>query len=343
MTSLSAQARDAKKANITIIATGGTIAGYAKHSKSPDEPEYTSAQIGINSITAAIPELSEIAKISTMQFSQIGSQDMTEELMIKLAKKVDEVLSGNTVDGVVITHGTDTTEESAYFINLTVKSRKPVVVVGSLRPTNALSADGPLNLFNAVAVASDKHSAGKGTLVVYNDEIIAARDGTKSNTTNVSAFNSGGMGAIGTVYFGRSKYYHIPSRRHTTESIFDIKKINKLPKVGIIYGYNVSQLGVIDQLIKEGVKGIVLAGVGNGNMSKELLEKFTELSKKGIIIVRSSRTGSGAVVRNAETDDDALGFVAADNLNPQKARILLMLALTKSNNCKKIQEIFDEF
>lgn len=340
MTSLAQNTFAAKKPNIIIVATGGTIAGQVKSSGSA---EYTSAQLSAESLIAAVPQLATLANISAVQFSQVGSQDMSDELLLKLAKKISEILEKKSVDGVVITHGTDTIEETAYFLNLTVKTKKPVVLVGAMRPANSLSADGPLNLYDAVAVAASADANGKGALVVFNGEIFAARDVTKTNTTNVAAFKGGDFGALGLVHFGDAKFYHATLRRHTSDSDFDAEKISKLPKVAILYGYGFDQSGVIDQLVSEGVKGIVFAGVGDGNMNKETLAKLADVSKEGVAVVRSSRTGSGFVVRNSEINDDDFGFVVADNLNPQKARILLAVALTKTGDHRKIQEIFWEF
>jgi L-asparaginase len=241
---------------------------------------------------------------------------------------------------VVITHGTDTLEETAYFLNLVIKSEKPVILVGSMRPSTSLSADGPLNLYNAVATAANKESIGKGVLVVFNDYIYSARDVTKTHTTNVATFRSDNSGPIGHAHYGKVKFYYTPTRLHTKNSIFDINDLETLPTVDILYGYANQSALMTKQLVESGVDGIIYAGTGDGNLYKDSLKIMIEAVSKGTILVRSARVGSGFVVPNAEINDTEYGFVTADNLNPQKARILLMLALTKTKDSKEIQKLF---
>lgn len=336
----SAQSFAAKKPNILIIATGGTIAGTAA---SASQATYSPAQLMVEQILASIPEASKIAQISSLQFSQISSQNMTDELWLKLAKTVNENLSRSDVDGVVITHGTDTIEETAYFLNLVVKSKKPVVIVGSMRPSSSLSADGPLNLYNAIATAANSEAKNKGVMVVFNDNIYGARDVSKVSTTNVAAFASNNSGAIGNVYYGQVSFYHAPLRAHTVNTVFDVSKLDKLPKVEIIYAHVNQDPALIDAIVANNAKGIVSAGVGDGNVNEKSLESLIKASKAGVIITRSSRLGSGFVVPNNEINDDKHGFVTADNLSPQKARILLMLSLTKTTDYKKIREWFLQY
>jgi L-asparaginase len=212
-----------------------------------------------------------------------------------------------------------------------------------MRPSTALSADGPLNLFNGVAVAASKEAIGKGVLVVFNDQILSARDVTKTNTSNVAAFKSNNSGPIGLVNYGKAKFYYQPLRTHTKKSIFNINKLKKLPKVEIIYGYANQPKFMIENLLDNNVEAVIYAGVGNGNIYKESLDSLIKARENGLILVRSSRVGSGFVIPNAEINDDEYGFISSDNLNPQKARILLMLALTKSKNSKKIQKLFWEY
>jgi L-asparaginase len=265
---------------------------------------------------------------------------MTFEIMLKLAKRINELLATNDVDGIVVTHGTDTLEETAFFLNLTVKSNKPVAMVGSMRPSTAVSADGPLNLYDAVAVAADPQSKGRGVLVVMNDWIQGAHSLTKMSTTAVQTFMSPLRGVVGVSAYGKNDFYNNPSWKHTTSSEFEVSGVSKLPRVDIIYVAVDMSPDLIDGSVRSGAKGIVIAGVGNGNMNKESIEAAARAVKQGVVVVRSSRVVTGTVSRNVEVKDDELGFVASDELNPQKSRILLSLALLKPRTTTQIQELF---
>jgi L-asparaginase len=288
----------------------------------------------------AVPGIEKLATIKGEQISNVGSQDMSFDIMLKLAKRINELLAGPGVDGIVITHGTDTMEETAYFLNLTVKSDKPVVMVGSMRPSTAVSADGPLNLYNAVAVAADPKAAGRGVLVVMNDQIHAAHSLTKTSTTAVQTFMSPLRGVVGVTAYGKNDWYNTPPWKHTSQSEFDISNVTKLPRVDIVYGAADMSPDLIDASVNAGAKGIVIAGVGNGNMNKASVDAAAAAAKKGVVVVRSSRVATGLVDRNVEVKDDELGFVASDELNPQKSRILLSLALLKPAQPQQIQEMF---
>lgn len=325
------------KPTIYILATGGTIAGSGSGAL---DTSYTSGTVTVDKLIAAVPEINKIATIKGEQISQIGSQEMNNEVWLKLAKRVNELLTGGQADGIVITHGTDTMEETAYFLNLVVKSDKPIVMVGAMRNSTSLSADGPLNLFNAVNVAINKETAGKGVVVTMNDEIHAAREVTKMNTSSVETFKSPNSGKIGTVFYGNVKYYMNPVRKHTVNSAFDITKIKELPRVDIIYSHANDNPDFANVAIKNGAKGIISAGMGNGNPFPTVLEALGEGVKKGVVVVRDSRVGSGETTLNGEVDDAKYGFLASDNLNAQKARVLLMLALTQTSDKAKIQELF---
>ena len=213
-----------------------------------------------------MPEINKIATIKGEQISNIGSQEMNDEIWLKLANRVSELLTKNDVDGVVIMHGTDTMEETAYFLSLVIKSKKPIVLVGSMRPSTSMSADGPLNIYNAVSVAADKNAREKGALVVMNDEIHAAREVTKANTTNVATFISPNSGKIGTVNYGVVNFYMAPLRKHTISSDFNIKDIKALPRVDIIYAHPQDVGDFVETAVQKGAKGIVVAGMGNGNL-----------------------------------------------------------------------------
>lgn len=325
------------KPTIYILATGGTIAGSGSGAL---DTSYTSGTVTVDKLIAAVPDINKIATIKGEQISNIGSQEMNNEVWFKLANRVNELLTSGKADGVVITHGTDTMEETAYFLNLVVKSNKPIVMVGAMRNSGSLSADGPLNIFNAVNVAMNKEAAGKGVMVVMNDEIHAAREVTKTNTTAVDTFKSPNSGKIGTVFYGNVKFYMNPVRKHTVNSAFDITKIKELPRVDIIYSHSNDNPDFVNVAVKNGAKGIINAGMGNGNPFPSALEALGEAVKAGVVVVRDSRVGSGETTLNGEVDDGKYGFLASDNLNAQKARVLLMLALTQTTDKAKIQELF---
>jgi L-asparaginase len=325
---------------VTILATGGTIAGAQPKE---GDPGYRSGSLSVESLVAAAPGLDKLAKIRGEQVASIGSQDMNDEVWFKLARRANEVLASPEVDGVVVTHGTDTLEETGFFLGLVLKSDKPVVLVGSMRPATSTSPDGPLNLYNGVATAADPASRGKGVLVVVNDDVHAARDIQKTNTTDVQTFTSPNRGQIGEAYYGKVRYFNTPTTRHTTRSEFSLDGVTALPRVDIVYAHENADGALVRAAVAAGAKGIVLAGVGDGNGTKELMSALGEASKAGVVVVRSTRVGSGIVRRNIEVDDDALGFVAALELNPSKARILLRLALSKTKDKAQIQRYFEEY
>ena len=325
------------KPTIYILATGGTIAGSGSGAL---DTSYTSGTVTVDKLIAAVPDINKIATIKGEQISNIGSQEMNNEVWFKLANRVNELLTSGKADGIVITHGTDTMEETAYFLNLVVKSDKPIVMVGAMRNSGSLSADGPLNIYNAVNVAMCKKAVGKGVMVVMNDEIHAAREVTKTNTTAVDTFKSPNSGKIGTVFYGNVKFYMNPVRKHTVNSAFDITKIKELPRVDIIYSHSNDNPDFVNLAVKNGAKGIINAGMGNGNPFPSALEALGEAVKGGVVVVRDSRVGSGETTLNGEVDDGKYGFLASDNLNAQKARVLLMLALTQTTDKAKIQELF---
>jgi L-asparaginase len=329
-----------EKKNIVILATGGTIAGAAA---SGTQSGYTSGAVTIDAMLNAVPGIKDLANVKGEQISNVGSQDMSFEIMLKLAKRINELLPQPNVDGIVITHGTDTMEETAYFLNLTVKSDKPVVLVGSMRPSTAVSADGPLNLYNAVGVAVDPQARGRGVMLVMNDWIHSAHSLTKTSTTAVQTFMSPLRGLIGTAAYGKNDFYGTVPWKHTVNSEFSVAGVDKLPRVDIIFGCADMSPDLIDAAAERGAKGIVIAGVGNGNMNKASLEAAGRAAKKGVVVVRSSRVATGNVGRNVEVNDDELNLVASDELNPQKARILLSLALLKNRTTKDIQRLFYEY
>ena len=339
-TAFAASAREAGKlANVMILATGGTIAGTG--ATSTTTVGYTAATVGVARLIEAVPELKKVANVKGEQVFQIASENMNNDYWLKLAKRVNELLAQDDVDGIVITHGTDTIEETAYFLNLVVKSRKPVVIVGAMRPSTAISADGPINLYDATILAASEEAVGKGVLVVLNDQINGAREVTKTNTANADTFRSWELGFLGYMQDNRPHFYRQSTRKHTADTEFDVSNLDTLPAVDIVYGYANMNRIPIDAFVAAGDKGIVHAGVGDGSLARPAVEPaLVDARKKGVIIVRSSRVGNGIVARNGEAKDDDLDFVVSDTLSPQKARILLMLALTKTNDTKAIQQMF---
>jgi L-asparaginase len=334
----SAQAQT-KKPNVVILATGGTIAGAAA---TGTQSGYKSGAVGIDTMIAAVPGIGDLANIKGEQISNVGSQDMSFAILLTVAKRINE-LAKSDVAGFVITHGTDTLEESAFFLNLTVKTDKPVVMVGSMRPSTAVSADGPLNLYNAVGVAADPNARGRGVLVVMNDWIHAAHSLTKTSTTAVQTFMSPIRGLVGVAAYGKNDFYTTPAWKHTTQTEFDISKVEAMPRVDIIFADVDMSPDLIDAAVANGAKGIVIAGVGNGNMNKVSIEAAAKAVKKGVVVVRSSRVATGLVGRNVEINDDEMGFIASDELNPQKARILLSLALLSKPTPAQIQKMFQTY
>ena len=333
-------AQEKKLPNVVILATGGTIAGAAA---TGTQSGYTSGAVTIDAMLQAVPGIKELANVKGEQISNVGSQDMSFDIMLKLATRINELAPTSGVDGFVITHGTDTMEETAYFLNLVVKTDKPVVLVGSMRPSTAVSADGPLNLYNGVGVAVDPKARGRGVLLVMNDWIHAAHSLTKTSTTSVQTFMSPLRGLVGVAAYGKNDYYSTPPWKHTTKSEFSAAGVTKLPRVDIIYACADMSPDLIDAAAANGAKGIVIAGVGNGNMNKASLDAAARVAKKGVVVVRSSRVATGNVGRNVEVSDDDLGLIASDELNPQKARILLALALLKTRTPKELQNLFYEY
>jgi L-asparaginase len=328
------------KPKVVIVATGGTIAGAAP---SQTEAGYQSGAVGVDTLIKAVPQLKDIADVTGEQVASIGSQDMNDEVWLKLGNRVNAILARPEIAGVAITHGTDTMEETSYFLHLIVKSDKPVVLTGSMRPSTAMSADGPLNIYNAVAIAADPEARGRGVLVTLDDDIHSGHDIFKTHSTDIGTMQSGEAGLIGVGLFGKNIWYRMSNNVHTTKSEMSIEGVNALPRVDIIYAHANMSPDIISSAVKSGAKGIVIAGVGDGNMTAPAVEAVKAAIAKGVIVVRSSRTNGGIIRRNIELDDDKLGTVASMELNPGKARVLLQLALLKTQDAKKIQWYFERY
>ncbi len=321
---------------IAILATGGTIAGSGK---SPATSAYSSATLHVDELIASVPMLGELAWVEGEQVAQVGSQDMNEQHWLALARAARSRLTDADVAGLVVTHGTDTLEETAFFLDQVLPAAKPIVITGAMRPASGLSADGPRNILDSVRVAVHPGARDRGVLVVLDEVIHSARAVTKTNTARVSTFQSPDIGTAGAIIAGRTTFYRQASAR-PTRPLPDLSGLSSLPRVDVVHACAGTRADIVPALIDLGVKGIVLAGVGNGNASKDLITALAQAAAQGVAVVRSTRAGSGFVARNLEIDDDALGLVAAGPLNPAKARVLLQLALLEDSCSQAIQERF---
>ena len=337
--SLAAHAAD--KPRVVILATGGTIAGAG--ASVANSASYQAAKVPVDKLIAGVPELKNLADVRGDQVFQIASESFTNEHLITLGKRVAALARQADVDGIVITHGTDTLEETAFFLNLVLKTSKPVVVVGSMRPGTAMSADGMLNLYNAVAVAGSKDAAGKGVLVTMNDEIHTGRDVSKAVNIRTDAFKSP-WGPLGMIVEGKTYWFRAPAKRHTTGTEFDIDSLDKLAPVDIAYGYGNATPTAYKAFAEGGARAVIHAGTGNGSVSGAVVPSLQELRGKGVQIIRSSRVvGGGFVLRNAEQPDDKYDWVVAHDMRPEKARILTMLALAQGADTKTLQRMFWDY
>ncbi len=330
-----------RRPRVTLLALGGTIAGKA--TQSTVYAGYQAAVSDITEVLTSVPELSGVADIQARQILQVASQDMASQHLLALGKEINRLLSRSDCDGVVITQGTNTLEETSFFLNLVVRSHKPVVVTGAMRPSTSLSADGPMNLYRATVVAASPQAMGRGVMVVMNDQILGARDVHKTDTMTVDSFKSPLFGVMGLVVDNACHFYRSAIRCHTLDSEFDISETQELPKVDIVYGYQDDDRALLDACIASGSKGVVLAGAGTAAISARLVPAVKDAIASGVAVVRVSRSSLGLVGHNVEFDDDVYGTASGDTLNPAKARILLMLALTRSSSRVSIQACFDRY
>lgn len=321
---------------ILILTTGGTIAGSSTNKKL----EYKAGNTKGEDLIASIPALKELATIEVDPVAQIGSQDMSDDILLKLAHRVQTAENNPTIKGIVITHGTDTMEETAFFLDKVLTPKKPVILTGAMRPPNFISADGASNLVNAVKLATKQTAQNRPVMIVMNDTVFDAHSVQKSNTTSLQTFQAPNAGPIGVINNDHIYFYH--SANTTKKHIYSLPDTIPFPRVDIIYSHVQMDGELIQDAIKRGAKGIILAGVGDGNTSSLAIQVLKNAAKQGIIIVRSSRTGSGFVNRNVEINDDENHFIAAADLNPQKARILLQLLLAnKIHDLNIIQTAFN--
>ena len=319
---------------VSLFTTGGTIQSKGAHRGKLSE--YSDGRVMPQELIDDLPELKSVAKIEIQEISNIGSGGMNTELLLKLAKGINAELAKPGIAGAVVTHGTGTLEETAYFLQLTVKSAKPVVVVGAMRPFTAISRDGPFNLYNAVRVAGSPEAVGHGVMVLLNDTIHSARYVTKSNTYRIETFVAREIGPLGFADSDRIAFYRKSIGKHTATSEFDISKTDTLPAVDVVYGYQEASAAPIEALVAAGVKGIILV-----DSSPSFSKAIAYAQSKGVVVVQSDRKGSGRVLLSERTA--GRGLISADNLNGQKARILLRLALTKTTDAKEIQRMFNEY
>jgi L-asparaginase len=333
-------AQDNNLPRVKILATGGTIAGAGN---AADRAGYKAGALPIDELLNAVPQIHKIARVTGEQIASVGSQDITVAIWQKLAVRINEIFEKNEADAVVITHGTDTQEETSYFLDLTVHYKNAVVITGSMRPATGISADGPKNLYDAVTVAANPLSKARGVLVCFNEGIYDGRDVVKISTTKLNAFASPNTGPLGQVYDGKVEYYSTSMREVNINSPFSVKLDSRIPRVDIIYMYADASPSLINCAVNDGAKGLVIAGVGNGNFNKAYLDAIAAVVKKGVIVCRSSRCVSGRVVLEDEINDKELGTIVSDDLNPQKARVLLMLGLMNTSDKAKLQEYYFKY
>ncbi|HEY9228516.1 MAG TPA: asparaginase, partial [Gemmatimonadaceae bacterium] len=317
---------------VHIIATGGTIASTNYYSGS-------AGHVGVEALLRAVPQLDSIATISGQQFANIASSAMTPANWLQLSRAISDTLARRPdLAGIVVTHGTDTMEETAYFLDLTVKDPRPIVVTGAMRPSDGIGIDGPANLYNAVRVAGASSARERGAMILLNDEIFAARDATKSNAVRPDAFSAPYRGDLGLAEPEGIVFHRPPSRR----GVFDLANLRDLPRVDVSYSYAGADGTDIDAFVAAGAKGIVVAATGRGSMTPAQRQAVTHAMEKGVIVLVGTRTGSGTVpvgegVRGTSSTPSTIG---TGDLNPQKARILLMLALTRTSDRREIAKIF---
>ena len=336
-TATPAAASPAPRPRVHLVATGGTIASTNYYA--PGEQQ---GKIGVEQLLRAVPALDTVASVSAQQFANVASSAITPTMWLALARGIADTLRARPeLSGVVVTHGTDTMEETAYFLDLTVADPRPLVVTGAMRPADGVGIDGPANLLHAVRVAASPAARGRGAMVLMNDEIMAARDATKANTARPDAFVAPVRGTLGVADPEGVVFHRLPTRAPT----FDLAAVRELPRVDIVYGYAGADGAVVDALVTAGARGLVVAASGRGSMSPLQREAVERAVAKGVVVVVGSRAGAGSVavgegVRRRAGQPDRPGTVGTGDLNVQKARVLLMLALTRTQDPREVARIF---
>jgi len=314
---------------VRVIATGGTIASR------PGDDQLTGS-----ALIEAVPQLAGVAQVEVEEFSRIGSSGMTPDHWLLLAKRINELLDDEPdISGIVVTHGTDTMEETAYFLHLTIKDLRPVVLTGSMRSATAISADGPANLLTAVRVAADTNAGGRGVLVVLNDEVHSARDVRKTDNNRIDTFVSTEWGALGVVDSDGVTFRRSSETLHTVQALPSVAGVEALPAVPIVADFAGNDAMVLRSWAQQGVAGIVVQAFGGGRTSPEMRRAISEIASEGIPVVLASRVPEGRVIGSGQQAQS--GVVAGGDLPPHKARVLLMLALLHSRDGTEIQAIFD--
>lgn len=328
---------------VYLFGTGGTISFVAESRTDFANYSYQGRQLTIEEMLARVPEAQSIAEVMPEQVINVGSTEVYPKHWLMLANRINETFaSDESAAGVAVTHGTATLEETAYFLNLTVRDSRPVVVTGAMRPPSAMGTDADNNLMDAIRIAASPNSTGRGGLVVLNNEIQSARDVTKTDSYRVETFQSGHMGFLGYADSdGEVVYYRRPERRHTADSEFDVGQIQELPQVEIAYAYAGVDGIVVDALVAAGVKGIVAAGLGSGGSPSAFMAALRRAIAAGIPVVISTHVGTGRVMQTRRFMED--GYIVADNLHPKKARILLMLGLTRTSDRSELQRMMLEY
>lgn len=326
------------KKKIAIVATGGTIAGVGQQGKSVT---YRAGEISLETILSSIPRIHELAHLKSYQLFNVDSNEMNETYWLQLSRYVNEIAHQEDIDGIVITHGTDTLDETAYFLNLTLHTYKPIVLTGAMRPATATSADGPFNLYQAVALAASQDAYGHGVMALFSNTIYSGRDIQKVNNYKIDAFDQKSFGCLGYMQDDLAYFYSQTFKTHTLDSIFSTSLPDVLPKVAIVYFYAGADASILYHLAKNH-QGIVIIGSGSGNYNKAWLKAINDLSNQGIIFIRSSRVSNGIVFDDTIFDPQQV-CIPSNTLSGQKARVLLMLALTKTHQRDDIKQIFSQY
>ncbi len=328
---------------VYLFGTGGTISFVSESRTDFSNYSYQGRQLTIQEMLARVPEAHDLAEVLPEQVINVGSTEVYPNHWLTLANRINEQFStDDSASGVAVTHGTATLEETAYFLNLTVLDPRPVVVTGAMRPPSAMGTDADNNLMDAIRIAASPNSTGRGALVVLNNEIQSARDVTKTDSYRVETFQSGHMGFLGYADSdGQIVYYRRPDRRHTADSEFDLSGVDELPQVEIAYAYAGVSAVVIDALVEAGVNGIVAAGLGSGGSPAPFMAALRRAIAAGIPVVISTQVSTGRVLQTRRFVEE--GYIVADNLHPKKARILLMLGLTRTSDPAELQRMMLEY